>query len=331
MFGYLKKIIFIGTAFSIVIFLYMIYHEYPVQKKSFSITNETKSIYAFIDEEIFGKNAPNIFWKIYLKAIKADTRLKSGDYVLSSDRISRAKIINILIKGSLMKKTDTLRFIEGWNLNEYREYLDKKLLRNDGLLESKILGDYSLEYDLLKKAPSNASLEGYLFPDTYEVFTDVNEYEIIRILLQNFDKKFTEEMRDELRKTNRSLHEVVILASILEKEVRTLESKKIVAGIFYNRLKIGMALQSDATINYITKSGRSRSTLDDLLVESPYNTYKYNGLPPGPISSPGLDSLIAALYPSDTPYFFFLTTDSGDIYFSKTFEQHVIYKQKYLK
>jgi len=109
------------------------------------------------------------------------------------------------------------------------------------------------------------------------------------------------------------------------------EERRLVAGVFQNRLSLGMALQSDATISYITGSGRSRSTVAETKIDSPYNTYKYAGLPPGPIASPGLLALEAALHPAETDYLYFVTDEGGRAYFAKTLAEHEINKQKYLK
>ena len=120
----------------------------------------------------------------------------------------------------------------------------------------------------------------------------------------------------------------MILASIVEKEVAQPKDRPIVAGIFWNRLRDGMPLQSDATITYITKSGRTRSTLVDLASDSPFNTYRNTGLPPGPISNPGEDALDAALHPAVTPYRYFLTDAKGKIYFAQTLDEHILNRRR---
>jgi UPF0755 protein len=125
-------------------------------------------------------------------------------------------------------------------------------------------------------------------------------------------------------KQGRTLNEVVTLASIVEKEVANPEDRKIVAGIFWNRLQSGMPLQSDATVNYVTHAGRTRPTIIDLAVESAYNTYAHRGLPPGPICNPGADALEAALNPAKTPYRYFLTDANGKTYFARTLEEHIL-------
>jgi len=178
-----------------------------------------------------------------------------------------------------------------------------------------------LDYSFLSALPKSASLEGYLFPETYFVYADQLPQSLITKQLGEFATR-APGIEAEATKQGRTLRDVVILASIIEKEVSKPEDRAIVASIFLNRLKDGMALQSDATVNYITHAGRARPTLDDLKADSPYNTYAYKGLPPGPISNPGDTALQAALHPAQTDFRYFLTDDAGKTYFGRTFEEH---------
>jgi len=177
------------------------------------------------------------------------------------------------------------------------------------------------QYPFLKDLPDNASLEGYLFPDTYRVWKDQLPLGLVLKQLQTFSDK-TSGMADEAVKQGRTFKDVMALASIVEKEGRTSEEKKVIAGIFLNRIKAGMRLQSDATVNYATRANRARPTLDDLNVESPYNTYRNDGLPPGPICNPGLDSIQAALNPTPSDYLYYLHDDQGKVYYAKTIDGH---------
>lgn len=145
------------------------------------------------------------------------------------------------------------------------------------------------------------------------------------------EKKYTPEMRDKTKELGFSIHEILTLSSIIEKEVSSDEDRAIVSGIFHKRLKVGMGLQSDATVNYATGKGETRPSYDDISVDSPYNTYKYRGLPPGPISNPSLSAIRAALAPKESPYLYFLTTEEGKVIYSRTYEEHIIAKRKYLK
>jgi UPF0755 protein len=311
-------------------FWYQMTHQYAILEHEFEITAETEFIPELIDNVVIGDDFAHFSWKLYLKLLKYDRRLKAGNYQIEGDTVSRHQLIQHILRGPNKKETQQLTFIEGWSNAEYANYLDKQGIRREKVLENALIRHYSSKYLFLEDAPKNESLQGYLFPDTYEFYADATEEEILLRLLDEFERKITPEMIQHIYDTDRTLYDVVNLASIVEKEVRTLASKKTVAGIFYNRLEIGMALQSDATVNYITQSGRARSTYDDLAIDSPYNTYKYPGLPPGPIANPGYDSLIATIYPESHDYVYFLTDNNGGIYFAKTLDGHIKNRNRYL-
>lgn len=186
------------------------------------------------------------------------------------------------------------------------------------------------EFVVAAQKPDDVDLEGYLFPDTYRFFADATGEEIVRTLLDTMAERVGELGDLGGRADEMTTHEMLALASIIEREVRTETSRRNVADIFLKRLDIGMPLQSDATINYIIDGDDPSPTLADLEVESPYNTYKYPGLPPGPISSPGLMAIKAIFEPIANDYYYFLTTDEGDIYFAATHDEHVDNKRRYL-
>ncbi len=179
--------------------------------------------------------------------------------------------------------------------------------------------------------PAGVDLEGYLFPDTYEFLLDATAEDIATTMLRTMETRLTDIGAATGDAEGMTMHELITLASIVEKEVRTAETMKNVADIFLKRLDIGMALQSDATINYIIDGDNPSPLYSDLEVESPYNTYKHPGLPPGPISAPGLNALNAVLHPADNDYFYFLTTDEGSIYYAETYEEHLRNKSRWLK
>ena len=150
-------------------------------------------------------------------------------------------------------------------------------------------------------------------------------------MLDNFSQKLEGNLTSKILAQKKSIFEIITLASIIEKEVRNPEDMKMVADIFYKRLNKGMALQSDATVNYITGKGLLQPTLADTQIDNRYNTYKYPGLSLGPISNPGLSAIIAAIEPNSNPYYYFLTTKDGAVIYSKTYEEHLRNKAKYLK
>lgn len=179
--------------------------------------------------------------------------------------------------------------------------------------------------------PTGVDLEGYLFPDTYQFATDATAEDVVKIMLSTMKGHIDDIGTVTGDAAGMSMHELLTLASIVEKEVRTADTMKNVADIFLKRLEIGMALQSDATINYVIHGDDPSPTYADLEVESPYNTYKHAGLPPGPISSPGLNALSAVLHPIHNDYYYFLTTDDGAIYYGVTYDEHLRNKARWLK
>jgi len=157
-----------------------------------------------------------------------------------------------------------------------------------------------------------------------------SEEDLIKKTLNNFDKKLKASTRDEISKQGKTIFEVLTLASIIEREVPNKVDKKMIADIFLKRLKVGIGLQSDATINYVTGKGLAQPSYADLEIDSPYNTYKYRGLPPGPISNPGIDSIEAVVYPTSNDYYYFLTTHEGEVIYSIDYDEHLTNKAKYL-
>jgi UPF0755 protein len=185
-------------------------------------------------------------------------------------------------------------------------------------------------FDTVKFLELSRSKEGYLFPDTYFLFATVKPDALITILEDNFKTKITP-LLPKIEASGRSLHDVLVLASLLEEEAMTTRDREIVAGIFLKRLSIGMLLQSDAPFKYINGKTSAELTQTDLKIDSPYNTYRYPGLPPTPVSNPGLDSINAALNPASTKYFYFLSDSEGKIHYAATLAEHNKNVRKYLR
>lgn len=172
--------------------------------------------------------------------------------------------------------------------------------------------------------------EGYMFPDTYFIEISATASSTIDMLKNNYEKKVSL-LRDDISVSGHTEREIITLASILESEAKNKEDKEIIAGILLKRIKLGMALQVDASLTYITGKTSAELTVSDLASNSPFNTYKHPGLPPTPISNPGLESIEAAIYPKDSPYLYFLTGHDGKMYYARTFDEHKQNRQKYLK
>lgn len=225
-----------------------------------------------------------------------------------------------------------ITIIEGWNLKQIDGYLKKEGVATDKAISDFRVGDYKADYDFLADAPAKADLEGYLFPDTYRIFASTTADEIVVKMLNNFAAKVSPEMMTEISRQKKTLHQVVTMASVVEKEVTSKNDMKIVAGIFWDRIKNGQALQSCATLAYVLGENKPQYTYEDTQIKSSYNTYINQGLPPGPIANPGLNAISGSIYPTYTNYNYFLSRpDTGETVFSATYEEHTANKQKYLK
>jgi UPF0755 protein len=172
--------------------------------------------------------------------------------------------------------------------------------------------------------------EGYLFPDTYFFFGTVTPEEVMTAMKENFANKI-KELQPKIVASKKTLHDILTMASILERETKTPEARRIVSGILWKRIKIGMPLQVDATFSYINGKTTYNLTAEDLHIDSKYNTYEYKGLPPGPICNPGLDSIIATIEPTATSYLYYLSEKDGTMHYAKTFDEHKANKFKYMR
>lgn len=276
----------------------------------------------------------------YVWLVGREGVFQPGEYGLKPGA-SIASLVDDLTAINVKESQFTL--IEGWNLKDMAEYLEeKKLIKQDSglyFLTGRPAVDYrktkvdfqgGWNYGFLADKPAYVSLEGYIYPDTYKILAEGNAENLLKKALNNFDRKLTSELREEIKNQGKTIFEVVTLASIVEKEVRAYDDRRIVADLFWRRIAKGMPLQADSTINYITDSGRARSTFDDLKIDSPWNTYKYAGLPLGPISNPSIEAIRAVIYPQKNDYLYFLTGKGGKVYYAKTSAEH-IRNRKYLE
>ncbi len=306
------------------------------EEVTFSVTQGegVKDIGANLESAGLINNSYVFEWYVYFDKSQSD--FLAGEYALSPNK-SIKKIVEILTSGQSIKENQ-ITTLEGWNSQEIDDYLTAEgiITSGDFLKISKNTNVSNIipgnNYSFLDDKPENMGLEGYLFPDTYRIFKDATATDIVEKMLDNFGNKFTNQMKLDAEAGNMSIYEIVTLASIIEKEVSQDSDRKMVASVFYNRLNNNIGLQSDATVNYVTNGDRPQPTAEDLQVDNPYNTYKYRGLPPGPISNPSLSSIMAAIYPEKSDYFYFLSkiNDDGSTVFSKTLEEHLENKAKYL-
>jgi len=255
-------------------------------------------------------------FRFYVLASGNSGKLQAGTYDLDSG-MNIPKITGMISKGLIA--TDKFTIIEGWTLRDIASYFEEV-----GLFSaSEFLGMTGEPLD-------SGSLEGYLFPDTYLLGREEGAKEAVNLMRDNFQNKISPYLAV-IEEKGLTLSKVITMASLIEKEVQTKEDKEIVSGIFWKRIKLGYPLQSCASIAYIKGVSQWRYSYLDTKIESPYNTYLNYGLPPGPISNPGLDSIEAAIYPKDSLYLYYLSTPTGEIIYSKTLDEHNAAVDKYLE
>ena len=277
------------------------------------------------------------FWfKLWLQLTGRETEIFSGYYSLPGN-VNIINLTNLLTSGQNITNEIQIRLVEGWTIKQMAGYLESNnVLKSKDFINTVTSSDSTkviaeqISGDLLSTWPGG-SLQGYLFPDTYRIYKDSNANDIAVKMIKTLDNKFLQEWRGVIGKRGLTVHQVITLASIVEKEVATAQDRKKVADIFLKRLKANMGLQADSTINYITGKSDSAVQGGDLSIDSPYNTYKYKGLPPGPISNPGLSAIEAVIYPTSNDYWYFLTTSDGRVIYSKTYTEHLAAKAKYLR
>jgi UPF0755 protein len=280
----------------------------------------------------------DFYFKVYALLTGKTKDIKAGTYELNSS-LTVPQILEKFVGGETFKIEITIP--EGFNLKQIEEALSEKMGRPVFFEFS--AKDFKDSFSFLAKVSDGESLEGFLFPDTYLLDPMVQDKEIAEIFLKNFDKKFNQDFREKIETQQKNIFEIITMASLLEKEVKTKEDKEIVSGILWKRIEIGMPLQVDATIAYIENDiendikndieneKTSKVSYEETKIDSPYNTYKYKGLPKGPISNPGLESINAALNPKKSDYLYYLSKPDGQTVFSRTLEEHNIAKAKYLK
>mgnify|MGYP001404309346 CR=1 FL=1 len=270
------------------------------------------------------------YFDYYIWKTGSRGKIKAGKYELKGT-MTIPEIVQVLSVGEIVSNEVKITFPEGISAKDMAEILRKKGFDGDAFLANIKSGSgISADYDFLKSKPQDAKLEGFLFPDTYIFFKTAKPEEIASRMLLNFDEKITSKMREDIQNQGKNIFDIITMASILEKEVRTAEDMKIASGIFWDRIGVGMPLQSCATIAFVLGTEKKQYSIEDTRTPSPYNTYINKGLPPGPIDNPGMNSIFAAIYPTKTEYNYFLTDPAtGKTIFSKTLEEHSANKAKY--
>lgn len=250
--------------------------------------------------------------------------IKAGDYDIELP-IAKEELLDMLKKGIIQEESVRITIPEGLKVEETIEILSSHGLGSADVYRELCKRNFG-EYEFLpNEAVPNTEylMEGYLFPDTYEFFLDATEEQVLDKLLTRFQEIYSDGYRARAEELGYSDYQVLTMASIVEKEAKLDRERATIAGVFYNRLELGMAFQSCATIQFLFEEPKERLFNKDLEIDSPYNTYQVAGLPPGPIASPGRESLEAALWPEEHDYLYFVANDDGSHDFNRTFSEHV--------
>ncbi|NCU41962.1 MAG: endolytic transglycosylase MltG [Candidatus Moranbacteria bacterium] len=280
---------------------------------------EEKDVISFSPVFVFG------VWRDDLRG-----KFRAGTFEIPLS-LTISEIAYFLTKESSLQREDIrITFPEGWTIAQMAERLEENTLPGREFME--LARQPSVFFDrfpFLRHLPQGATLEGFLFPDTYFFDPETSPEESIVKMLQTFSKKVFEQNKEVFGSEGEKIFSFIVMASIIEGEVRSSEDRRLVSGIFAKRIEVGMPLQSDATLAYVLEERKIQHSAEDLSKDSPYNTYKYHGLPPGPICNPSLNAIQSSIEPTVSEYLFFLNDPkTGETYFAKDFEQHKRNKAK---
>ena len=285
-------------------------------------------------------------FKLYVDLSNKTSQLKAGKYKLSRN-MELGQIMDELLAGNAASDTVSITIIEGWDIRKIAKYLVKE--KGFQFTEQEFIDAAKVEnftdFVFLQDIPEDrkkgevgiSPLEGYLFPDTYLVYQDASPEDIMRKMLVQFEKVYNESVAEKAQDLEMTMDEVVTLASIIQREARISDEFAKVSAVFHNRLKKGMPLGADSTIQFLINEDRWDFSIEETKIDSPYNTYQNTGLPVGPIASPGRLALVSAVNPYEefmnakNPYLYFVLKDpkTGEHVFNTSYEQHMKDKEKY--
>jgi UPF0755 protein len=280
-----------------------------------------------------------IQFRVLAELLGYDRMLQAGEYEFDPGTPA-LEVVYRMRRGIVSPLFVTV--VEGWRLEEVADALDEQgVISREEFLEAAVAGNFDLDFDFLRRLGSATPLEGYLFPATYFYRRDDSAEDVIQQMLQAVDENFTGDLRSQALDRGLTMHAVLTLASIIEREAKVPEERPIMAQVFLKRGRLGIPLEADPTVQYalvddpesVTKFGywKAQLTSDDLELDSPYNTYRVPGLPPTPIAAPRLDSIIAVIEPADTNYLYFVAKPDGSHAFAETLEEHQRNIEEYLR
>lgn len=261
---------------------------------------------------------------LYQKGI--EKQLKAGLYAFSKSQ-SLPELAGQIAQGKV--KTTAFTVPEGYTVHQIGELLVSKQICTEQQWDEALKQNYNYDF-LLPGVPADEKrLEGFLFPDTYNIDDQTSAQDVINMMLKRFSDVWNSDYASVADTKQLKVRNVIIIASLVEREAQVAEERPVIAGVIYNRLQKGMPLQIDASVLYCLGKHQDTVTYQDLAINSPYNTYKYYGLPPGPIASPGRAAIEAALNPENNNYYYYVAKGDGSHYFSSTYAEHLIAKRKY--
>jgi len=277
----------------------------------------TQEIGELLYEQGLVKSA--LVFRIFAKMEGLANSLQAGEYGFSKAMTVR-EIVLKLAKGETAYSQFTIP--EGYTIDQIAKLLESRKLATAARFRAAAVNFAPYAY-MVSPPEVTFKAEGYVFPDTYRVAAGISEEQLLKMMVGQFNEQFTPAMRQKAADLGMTVREAVILASLVEREAQVPQDRPIIAGVFLARLKLGMPLQSCATIQYILGYSKPELTVQDTEIPSPYNTYLNAGLPPGPIANPGLESIKAVLDPALTDYLYFVAGKNGAHRFSRTYEEHL--------
>jgi UPF0755 protein len=288
--------------------------------------SSTSQIAAILENNGIIGNINN--FKLVSKITGNDGKYKAGIYAVSPS-MNMIEIMEKLESGISVGKMVTIP--EGYTIDQVADVLEKSgFIGGTSFYYELETGDFQQKFvEFLPKGQNR--LEGFLFPETYDIPENATAHDIINIMLNQFDKLYTDEYYARASEQGYSINDIITIASMIEREAAVNEDRPKVASVIYNRLKLNMPLQFCSTVQYILGDQKARLSDEDTQIDSEYNTYINYGLPPGPICSPGIESIKAALYPATTEYLYFVVDPNGikTHQFAKTYEEFLKYKKEY--
>lgn len=298
---------------------------------AFEIQSGKASSQVWDQLQIEGYTSRTFPWKFYAWKQGVALSIQAGTYQLQQNE-NIQDVVRRFSKGDDARENVAVTYPEGFTLEQIAvRTASTGISTKEEFISVAVPSLYRDEFSFLRDPEVSTTLEGYLFPDTYKLSPTDSPRDVVSRMLSNFRAKVSDDLLRDAAESGRTLNAIIIMASIIEREVRSADDMAIVSGILWKRLDEGIGLAADATVRYVLSNPSGALTAANLSVDSPYNTRKYRGLPPGPISNPGLGAIIAAVRPSQSEYYYYLHTADGQTIFARTNEEHNVNKAKYLR